>query len=392
MTLNAFEIGLISVLLFCFIIQLMYLWVVLAKPYYYMRYISKEKVYRFTSYPPVSIIIYTDNSSRDLNDFLPEILEQEYPEFEVIMVTDGISDTNEEALIRFKNLYSNLYYTSVPGDTRNISRKKLALTLGMKAAKYNKILLTESDSRIKTKQWIYSMTRHFSDKKTIILGFSAVENSKYFLQRFISLDSLLSNFQLISFALFNRPYAGNGRNLAYSKDHFIKQKGFVKFRTLKQGEDDLFINEIATKKNTAVELSADSVTLTEIKDFSEWRRRKVDRMTTKQFYKSGPVAFWRFETLTRIAFFISTVTCFFNSIPYDTMNCYILPGIALSFFIIRFSSQLFIINKTADYLQLEKFYLTILLIDIFQPLFNIYFYTYRLVKEKDNYTYRYEKR
>ena len=392
MTLNVFETGLLSVLVFCFIIQLLYLWIVLAKPYYYMRYISKEKVYRFTTHPPVSVIVYTNKSCRDLSEFLPEVLEQEYPEFEVIIVSDGISDYDEEALIRFKNIYSNLYYTSVPGDTRNISRKKLAITLGIKAAKFDKILFTESDCRIRTKHWIYSMTKNFSDKKTIVLGFSAIENAKSLIQKIISLDYLFLNLQMFSFALFNRPYAGNGRNMAYSKEHFIEQKGFAKHRALKQGEDDLFINEIATKINTAVELSADSITLLEAQNFKEWKRQKVDKMTTKRYYKRGPVAFWRLETFFRIVFIIALIACFVSGFPYDKTRSFILSGIALICFIISFCSQLFIVNKTVQYLQLKKFYLTLFLFDIFQPLFNLYFRIHKVFKEKENFTYLYEKR
>ena len=392
MTLNTFEIGLLSVLIFCFIIQLLFYWVIMAKPYYYMQSIAKESSQELTAQPPVSIIIYITNSSDDLFLFLPEILEQEYPEFEVIVITDGISDANEEALIRLKSQYPNLYSTHVPEDTRNVSRKKLALTLGIKAAKYNKLLFTESDSRIRTKDWIFSMARHFSDKKTVVLGFSAFENSENLSHRFIAYDYFFSNLQMISFALFNHPYAGNGRNMAYTKEHFIEQKGFVKHRVLQQGEDDLFIGEIATGENTAVELSAQSVALVELNDFHDWRRQKTDRMSTKRFYKRGPVAFWRLESFIRIVFFAALIICFICGLPYASLTDFLLPGIAFTCFVVRLFSQFFVINKTIEQLQLEKFYLTILFFDLFQPFINLYFHIYQILKGKENYTYRYEKR
>ena len=391
MPLTAFEIGLISVFSFCFIIQLLFYWIVLAKPYYYMKHIDNKDLQISSSSPPVSIVLLMENSNYDLFRFLPDIFEQEYPEFEVIIVTDGISMEDENELIRFKNRYSNLYTTHVPEDTKNISRKKLALSLGIKAAKYDKILFTETDCRIRSKNWIFLMTRHFSDKKSIVLGFSAIENTNNLSQKFIALDYFFSNLQMISLALFNRPYTGNGRNMAYSKEHFIEQKGFIKYRSLQQGADDLFINEIATKENTSVELSPESVTLSEVNDLHEWKQQKLDRTTTERFYKRGPVAFWRLETFFRIGFFVAFISCLICGFPYKSLSNFLLPGIALFCFLVRLSSQIYIINKTVEYLQLEKFYFTIILIDIFQPFINLYFYIYRALKEKENYIYFYEK-
>jgi len=388
---NTLEIGVLSALIFCFIVRMLFYRIVLAQPYYYMRSIASGKLLNPIAQPPISVIIYLKNSKYDLFQLLSNILEQNYPEFEVIVVTDGISDDDEETLKRLKYQYSNLYTTHVPNETKNVSRKKLALTLGIKAAKYDKLLFTESDSRIRTTEWIYLMACRFSAPKTIVLGFSALENSESFSSKYIAYDYFFSNLQMISCALLNQPYAGNGRNMAYSKEHFIEQKGFVKHRILQQGEDDLFINDIATGENTAVELSARSITLTEINNFADWKRYKTDRMITQRFYKRGPVAFWRLETYTRIGFFAALIASFICGFPYSSEINFLLPGIALVLFIIGFSSQLFIINKTLNHLHLEKFYLTILLFDIFQPFVNLYFYIYRHLKEKQNYTNCYEK-
>ena len=388
---NTLEIILLSALIFCFIALMLFYWVVLAKPYYYMQSAAEEDLQNFGEQPPVSVIISIKKSNRDLLRFLPDILEQEYPAFEVIVVTDAISDENEEALKRLKINYPNLYSTHVPDDTKNVSRKKLALTLGIKAAKYDKLLFTESDSRIRTKNWISLMTRHFSDKKSIVLGVSAFENATVLSHKYMAYDYFVSNLQMIALALFNHPYAGNGRNMAYTKTHFLERKGFVKYRVLQHGEDDLFVNEIATSENTAVELSAASVTLTEIDNFYDWKHEKIDRTVTKHFYKRGPVAFWRLETYMRICFFAVIIACFVHELPYKYPENLILPGIAFLCFVIQFSSQLIVINKTAEKLQLEKFYMTILWFDLFQPFINLYFFIYRIFKGKDNYTYRYEK-
>lgn len=391
MTWNTFEIVSLFVLIFCFIAQLFFYWIVMAKPYYCMQSAGREELQNLGTQSPVSVIISTKNSNHDLFRFLPNILEQKYPEFEVIVVTDGISDEGEEALKQLKNHYPNLYSTHVPDDTKNVSRKKLAITLGIKAAKYDKLLFTEPDSYIPTENWIYLMSRHFSDKKTIVLGFSAIENAKNLLQKYMAYDYFVSNLQMISFALFNHPYAGNGRNMAYEKSHFVEQKGFVKHRSLQQGEDDLFINEIATRENTAIEISAQSLVLSEASDFYDWKRYKVNRTSTKRLYKKGPVAFWRLESFTRIGFLSAFVACFVYGLSYIFPINFLLPGIAFICFAVWLFSQFIVINKTLEQLQLEKFYLTVFLFDLFQPFINLYFYIYCMLRAKENYTYRYEK-
>ena len=386
MTWNTFEILLLSVLIVCFTAQLLFYWIVLRKPYYSMRRSTETESQNPAVQPPISVILSMKKSQYDLSRFLPILLEQEYPAFEVILVTDGISDADEETLIRLKKQHPNLYSTHVPEDTKNISRKKLALTLGIKAAKYDKLLFTEPDSRIQTKDWISLMARRFSDKKTIVLGFSALENTKGLLHKYMAYDYFFSNLQMISFALFGHPYAGNGRNMAYARKHFVEHKGFLKYRTLQQGEDDLFISEIATGENTAVEFSAQSIALTEMSNY-DWKRQKVNQMATQHFYKRGPVAFQRLETFLRIVFFIALIACFIWGLPYASLSSLLLPGIALACFIVRFSSQWMVINKTLESLRLEKFHLMILLFDLFQPVVNSYFFMYRIVKKKENYTY-----
>jgi len=389
---NTLETVLLSALIFCFITQLFFCWVVLAKPYYYMQSTAHGDLQNLGEQPPVSIIISIKKSNHDLLQFLPGILDQEYPEFEVIVVTDGISDANEEALKRLKLNYPHLYSTHVPDDTRNVSRKKLALTLGIKAAKYDKLLFTESDSCIRTTNWISLMTRHFSDKKSVVLGFSAFENATDLPYRYMTYDYFISNLQMIALALFNHPYAGTGRNMAYTKTHFLEQKGFVKHRILQHGEDDLFVNEIATSENTAVELSAESVTLTKMDDFYDWKHEKIDRMVTKRFYKRGPVAFWRLESFIRVGFIAVLIASFICELPFPSAGSFLLPGIALLCFVVQFFSQFIVVNKIAEKLQLEKFYMAILLFDLFQPFIDLYFLIYSVFKGKDNYTYRYEKR
>ena len=380
--LDSISLILLSALSFFLIIQLVYYWGVLAKPYYYQKKIKKGIISTPNSQPPISIIICARNEAENIQKFLPLILEQDYPTYEVIVVNDNSTDDSEDILKRLESKYKHLYHTYIPQGTKNLSRKKLGITLGVKAAKYDTLLFTEIDSHPIGKNWVANMARHFSDKKTIVLGFCAFEKQKGFLSKFASFDYFFSNLQMIAMTLLKQPYGANGRNLAYQKSHFDSQKGYSKHRFLQMGEDDLFVNEVATKRNIAVELSPESIIATQREGLFEWKDIKINRAITKRFYKKGPVLFWRLELACRFFFAASFMACFI----YGFWNI-ILPASALLAFIIRFLSQLFVINKTAGYLKLEKFYFTIPLFDFMQPFVNTYFYIYRLLKGKKNYTW-----
>ena len=373
---------LVSVLAFFLTVQLVYYWIFLAKPYYYQKKVKKGIISQSNSQPPVSIIICAKNEAQNLQKVLPSILEQDYPEYEVVVVNDNSTDDSEDVLKRLKAQYSHLYHTYIPQGTKNLSRKKLGITLGVKATKYDALLFTEIDSRPISKKWVANMARHFSEKKTIVLGFCAFGKQKGFLPKFASFDYFFSNLQMMSMALFKQPYGANGRNLAYLKKHFDSQKGYSKHRFLQIGEDDLFVNEVATKRNIAIELSPESIIKTRRDGLSEWKDFKINKAITKRFYKRAPVLLWRLELVSRLFFAASFIACFI----YGFWNI-ILPVSALLAFIIRFFSQMFVINKTAGYLKLEKFYFTIPLFDLMQPFVNTYFYMYRLFKGKKNYTW-----
>jgi glycosyltransferase involved in cell wall biosynthesis len=382
--LETIDIVLLSALLFCLIVQLIYYWFYLAKPFFHQKAIKKGKIVLPSSEPPVSVIICARNESQNLEAFLPAILEQDYPLYEVIFVDDASTDDTTEIVSRLTFKYKHLYHTYIPTGSKNLSRKKLGVTLGIKAAKYDTLLFTEADCRPDGPDWIRCMARHFTDKSTIVLGFSALEK---YPSKYASYDYFFSNLQMISLALKGHPYMGNGRNLAYSKNWFIQQKGFSGSNFLDAGEDDLFINEIARKDNLSVELMRESIIHVNMDESPTWKDLKIKRMTTQKFYRRFSVNFWRMEKVSRILFFIML---FLNIIWF--IPDWILLGIVLFLFLIRFFTQLFVINRTAGMLKLPKFYITLSLFDFIQPFVDEYFYLYRIFRGKKDYNWKYERR
>jgi len=384
------EIILLSILAICFIPQMIFYWVIMAKPYYYMRAVNKGAIRLSSGYPPVSVIVYVKNRYYDLQNFLPALMEQDYPQFEVIIVNDGTTEKNNNTLFRLHERYANLYFTHIPDETRNINRKKLGLTLGIKAAKYDCLLFTEADSHTRSSNWIRLMARHYKKNKTVVLGMSSKEKDDGFFSKFITFDYFYSNLQMLSMALFNHPHVGSGRNLIYSKIQYNEQKGFVLHQSGRQVGNDLFINDIAAKSNVEVELSSESVVMTNL-NIHDWEKGKKDRAFTNRLYKVGHVALWGLESFFRFFFILSVIACLVWGFLRPQTISY-MAGAAGGCYLIRLFSQLFVINKTASALELGKFYLTAPLFDLLQIMVNMYFFMFRIVHKKENYIFKYEKR
>ena len=95
-------------------------------------------------------------------------------------------------------------------------------------------------------QWLKLMARNFTPQTQIVLGYSGYDRTKGWLHKRTAFDTLFQSLRYLGFALAGKPYMGIGRNLAYRKELFFQQKGFSKYLNLQRGEDDLFINQLAT--------------------------------------------------------------------------------------------------------------------------------------------------
>lgn len=218
--------------------------------------------------PSVSVIIYAHNDAENLRRSLPYILNQNYPEFEVIVVNDGMLADDSNVVAEFRREYANVYETFVPDDTRNVSRRKLALMVGIKAAKNEVIVTTNANSHPTSDKWLMAMCRNFSPGTDVVIG-QAVYNHRSdkgngHLMR--SFDSVCTRALYTAWAIRCKPYRGTCDNLAYRRDTFFANKGFSKSMNLHYGDDDIFVSEIADSENTAVELSTESFVSTTYED------------------------------------------------------------------------------------------------------------------------------
>ena len=206
----------------------------------------------------VSVIVCAHDEAENLRELVPQLLAQDYPEFEVIIVNDRSNDSTFDYLLTETKKDPRLKMVNVKTTPERVNGKKYGLTLGIKAAAHEWILLTDADCRPAGSQWIARMSGHFREGTDFVLGFSPYLRKPGLLNLFIRFETLVTAIQYFAFGWLKNPYMGVGRNLAYRKSLFLEQKGFNNFLHVTGGDDDLFVNMHARGSNTRLELSAES--------------------------------------------------------------------------------------------------------------------------------------
>jgi glycosyltransferase involved in cell wall biosynthesis len=292
--------------------------------------------------PPLSVVISAHDESTSLERNLPAILEQDYPCFEVIVINDGSTDETDEVLKLLSARYSNLYHSFAPSGSRYLSSKKLALTLGVKAAKHDWLVFTEPDCAPQSNQWLRLMARNISPRTDIILGYCGEKNTAK-RGNIVGYSRLLTAMRYLGFAISGKPYMGLGRNMAYRKELFYRMKGYSSHLELLRGEDDLFVNAAATELNTKVEADPQAaVRLTTSR--RDWAAERRSYMATASCLKGSQRYIAGAETTTRVLFYAVTVCGVAFSI---TTASWLLTGALLLMFIVRWCMAATVVSHTA---------------------------------------------
>ena len=361
----------LSILILSLIIQLGFYFIPYTAILRRTRRIKKGDVPHTVAQPPVSVIICARNEGDNLNRFLPLVLEQNYENYEVIVVNDGSCDDTEDIIKDLQKIYHNLYITNIPQETRIISHKKLAITVGVKAAKNEILLFTDADCRPLTPNWITSIVRNFNDQTEFVLGHGNYYREHGFISKMVSYDTLTIAMQYMGFALLGYPYMGVGRNMAYRKSTFFNHKGFAGFLHVASGDDDLLINAFGKKHNTRIEPSLEAETLSLPKTtFRDWYYQKLRHLSTVDVYQSSSKMWIGLEPLSRGLFYLTILL-----LTIFNYNNPIILSIVIGSFLLRFLTQFIIINLTAKTYKDKGFGLSIILFDILLPLINLYILT-----------------
>lgn len=239
--------------------------------------------------PPVSVVLTARNDAAWLKENLVYLLEQDYPDFEVVVVDYLSRDDTQFVLKLLRDYYPHLKVVPFKEDVNLFQGKKYPLSIGIKSAAHDILMLADPDCTPKNLLWLRGMVRGYKKKGTqIVLGYCGVKRSKTLLGCLQQYDALSYGARYLGSALMGHPYTGSGRNLSYRRSFFFKQGAFISHYDVADGSDDLFVYQNANRNNTAVCINADAcLTAEPKKTFAAWHEERRHRVGTRNRHSFG---------------------------------------------------------------------------------------------------------
>jgi len=260
--------------------------------FYYLFFFSrlaffKPKKKNILQTHPVSVIICSRDEAANLVKYLPGALVQKYPTtHEVIVVNDNSLDESKYILEEYQRSFKQLQLVELKQEARFIPGKKFPLSVGIKTAKHEIVLLTDADCVPASEFWIEKMQDGFDNGIEIVLGYGPLHKKRGFFNKMVRWETFHTALQYLSYAKAGMAYMGVGRNLSYKKTVFFRHKGFSAHNHVPGGDDDLFINKATTKKNTTIVIDKEAFTLSApATSWKQWVRQKKRHYTTSKYYK-----------------------------------------------------------------------------------------------------------
>jgi len=357
---NPFLIAFSILFAISFLIQAFYIL------YYYLAPPLYKHPETLPAKEPVSVIICARNEEDNLRKFLPAVLEQDYYDYEVIVVNDCSEDDSYLVLGEFMKKYPHLRVTNILKDPKFTHNKKFAQFIGIKAAKNELMIHTDADCRPDSKSWLGAMASGFDENTDFVLGYGGYISQKGILNKFIRYDCMTIAMQYLGMAIRGKPYMGAGRNLAYRKSLFFRKKGFSSHTHLASGDDDLFVNANASCKNVKVEFRPGSHTRSVAAESAgELYKQKKRHLTTAKYYKSRDRIMLIAEPASRVIFFASFIVLISNLFLWPYITGLFAARTITTHLVFLLNSRRFNEPRLLPYL---------LLFDILSPVINTLFY------------------
>ncbi|QQX76932.1 MULTISPECIES: glycosyltransferase [Aequorivita] len=304
----------------------------------------------------VSVIVCAKNEAENLKKHIPLWQEQEYPNFEIILINDASVDETLDVMEAFAENDPRIQIVNVKNNEAFWANKKYALTLGIKRSKNTRLIFTDADCYPVSRAWLATMASKFSEEKQLILGYGAYEKQPGLLNKIIRFETLMTAVQYFSYAEAGTPYMGVGRNLAYTSNLYYENNGFMSHIKIPSGDDDLFVNEAATSKNVAlcIEPKAFTYSLPKQKK-KKWIIQKKRHYSTAKLYKPKHRLLLGAYYLGNLFFWLLGIANLFTEFWY----------FALAIIFIRLLLQYIIIGTAAKKLKEQDLVLLIPFYELF---------------------------
>lgn len=255
--------------------------------------------------PPLSVVICARNEAENLARFLPDVLRQDYPSFEVVVVNDCSEDNTFDVLGDLMKQYPHLKVSIIQKDPGFTHTKKLAMLIGIKAAGNDLLVFTDADCRPASPQWLREVAAAAASEKTdIVIGYGAYMPEKSLLNRYIRYETMFIAMQYFGMTMAGKPYMGVGRNLAYRKSFFFEKGGFGPHNHIMSGDDDLFVNRNSTAENCSLMTTHDSFTLSVASgSITDWMKQKRRHLSAAAYYRREDKMRLFLEPFSRVSWY-----------------------------------------------------------------------------------------
>ncbi len=298
-------------------------------------------------FPPVSIVVAAHNEYQNLEQNLDSWLQQDYPEFEVVVIDDRSTDDSHLVLLRKSQENAKLKIVHLDPDYVRNGGKKLALTLGFKKAQFHHFILTDADCKPASNQWLKHMCQEFKPGIDLVIAPSPLRVKPGFLGGVIHFETLLTHLHFLGWALRRSPYMGLGRNLAYTRQAYDRVGGFSEHHHIPAGDDDLFVQSTSNDTNTAVVLRSEAFTYSPgARNWKAYTKQKMRHLWVGKMYPSSVSRKLSLFPLSQLALFISLILWWIQSASW------VYPALAT---ILSFTSLWIIFHRKGKQLGMTQF-------------------------------------
>lgn len=342
--------------------------------YYYGLYarfsFSRKKKSIAMQQVPVSVIVVVKDAAGALLKFLPRILGQQYSQFQLVVVNDHSHDDTELLVKEYQNQYDNIKLVNLDSAVSTIRGNKFALSMGIRCASYEHIVITDAECCPASAHWLERMAENFVSQTKIVIGYSSFEKKRNPFNRMLHYDNLMNAMQYFSYAQAHTAYRADLRNVAFTRGLFYAQKGFASHNHISCGEEDIFISRSSNRTNTSIEYSPDSFTqLQRTPTHNAWKRHKMGLYYTLKYNSLKNRFLLKSYAWVNILFYVLLVIAILATMK-NTMFLSIVLGIA----IVRIVSQYLVFGFAAKKLNEKQTVPFLIVYDVLFALLNPLYY------------------
>jgi len=259
---------------------------------------------------PVSVLVYAKNNENELRNLLPILLNQNYHQFELVLINNASTDGTLHLMKEYALMYPNIKVVDVVNNEAFWGSKKYALTLGVKASTYEYLVSIDADKKIHSNNWLVYFTSYFTLNKTVVLGTSFYTKQNGFFNKKFRFSHAMQQLQALSWSKLGKPFSLNAHQIAFKKEDFYKTNGFIKHMQKPLFTNEFFINDVATTKNTTICEQNDAmieVTPLSNKEHSIFRKQQLELLSN---FPSGIAFKIKIFNFIQVLFFLVALASF----------------------------------------------------------------------------------